>query len=408
MRTDLRPQIVKRLALLTNVVPPQRVDWYRRIGASCQALRIFTCCGTEPNRRWNSTNDRLDIVQLRSLMLARSYSSPKGFKEVTYLHLPYNTLSALRRFRPDAIIAGEMGLRALQAVAYVALNRRTRLILWADLSDHTELGRGALRQLVRPWLLKRADAVIVQGAGGARYVTGHGFDATRVFSVPIPTDISLATGTAVGSWKPQLKNHLVIAGRMVPLKNLIPFLKAVSECVLRGSGARVTVHFIGEGPSRREIEQFPIPPCLELRCWGEVPYREMPQHLLKGAILAFPTLSDTWGNVVNEAMSLGLPVLGSSYSQAVEELVEEGVNGWVFRPDDPSEIRCAVERALGTPEEELVRMSAAAKRKALSLTPQYAADLVLEAVRGVKPVERHKKGERAEEAVGAVRSSVAE
>jgi glycosyltransferase involved in cell wall biosynthesis len=31
-----------------------------------------------------------------------------------------------------------------------------------------------------------------------------------------------------------------------------------------------------------------------------------------------------WGLLVNEAMAAGLPVLGSVYAQAVEELVQDG------------------------------------------------------------------------------------
>ena len=57
----------------------------------------------------------------------------------------------------------------------------------------------------------------------------------------------------------------------------------------------------------------------------------MAEVYAKASLFAFPTLADEWGVVVNEAMAAGLPVLGSIYSQAVEELVEDGVSGWVFR-----------------------------------------------------------------------------
>ena len=53
----------------------------------------------------------------------------------------------------------------------------------------------------------------------------------------------------------------------------------------------------------------------------------------KVGVLVFPTLADEWGLVVNEALAAGVPVLGSLYSQAVEELVRDGENGWTFRPD---------------------------------------------------------------------------
>jgi glycosyltransferase involved in cell wall biosynthesis len=77
--------------------------------------------------------------------------------------------------------------------------------------------------------------------------------------------------------------------------------------------------------------------------------------------------------VVNEAMSIGLPVLGSRHSQAVEELVEEGVTGWTFVPDRPESVDEALERVLRTPPEQLARMGAAARDRVRSLTPEYVA-----------------------------------
>ena len=90
-------------------------------------------------------------------------------------------------------------------------------------------------------------------------------------------------------------------------------------------------------------------------------------------ILAFPTLADEWGLVVNEAMAAGLPVLGSLYGQSVEELVTEGETGWTFRPDFPDEFDSALGRALATPPAELDRMRAAARERAARVTPQSVA-----------------------------------
>ena len=75
-------------------------------------------------------------------------------------------------------------------------------------------------------------------------------------------------------------------------------------------------------------------------------------------IFVFPTLADDWGVAVNEAMAASLPVLGSVYSQAVEELVRDGVNGWVSRPDDPAGMQRCLEGAMNTLPADLARMGA--------------------------------------------------
>ncbi len=84
--------------------------------------------------------------------------------------------------------------------------------------------------------------------------------------------------------------------------------------------------------------------------------------------------------VVNEALAAGMPVLGSRYSQAVEDLCVEGVSGWLYRPDVGNEMRQALETALGTSWEDLNTMRRAAREAVSSVTPEWAADVLCEAV----------------------------
>jgi hypothetical protein len=96
--------------------------------------------------------------------------------------------------------------------------------------------------------------------------------------------------------------------------------------------------------------------------------------------LAFPTLADEWGLVVNEAMAAGLPVLGSLYSQAVEELVQDRINGWTFHPDHLEEAGHAIDRALTTNSEDLMNMCLAARTRALEITTMTMANQFIRAI----------------------------
>src|SRR5436190_875726 len=84
--------------------------------------------------------------------------------------------------------------------------------------------------------------------------------------------------------------------------------------------------------------------------------KEYSEFYSQAGILVFPTLADEWGLVVVEAMAAGLPVLGSLHSQAVEDLVTDGLDGWTFRPDDCASLRSALNRALGASAEEIDRL----------------------------------------------------
>jgi glycosyltransferase involved in cell wall biosynthesis len=98
-------------------------------------------------------------------------------------------------------------------------------------------------------------------------------------------------------------------------------------------------------------------------------------------VLVFPTLSDEWGLVVNEALACGVPVLGSTYSQAVMELVHDGINGWVFEPDSDNSTTAALDRMMDT----LAKGGSETFREAVRstvehLTPDAVADRISEIV----------------------------
>jgi glycosyltransferase involved in cell wall biosynthesis len=132
----------------------------------------------------------------------------------------------------------------------------------------------------------------------------------------------------------------------------------------------------GDGPLRNQLERGSVPPNLKLGFLGNVAYRDLPNLYAEAGIFVFPTLADTWGVVVNEALASGLPVLGSVRSQAVEELVEDGRNGWLFQPDKTEQMYNAIDRSLSTSVTTLNTMRRHARATALQLRPDYVADRV--------------------------------
>src|ERR1035441_3133457 len=86
-------------------------------------------------------------------------------------------------------------------------------------------------------------------------------------------------------------------------------------------------------------------------------YSDMPEVYQRAGVLVLPTLADTWALVVNEAMAAGLPILGSVYSQAVDEMVVDGVNGWRFRSDDAEDSYRALCRVMDCSDEQLAARS---------------------------------------------------
>lgn len=177
-----------------------------------------------------------------------------------------------------------------------------------------------------------------------------------------------------------MARRLLYVGRLVEGKGLQVFLRALVRWAETHPGQSCEMWFVGDGPMRKYLEQFAVPPSVNLRFFGNVPQHHLFQFYAQAGIFVFPTLSDTWGLVVNEAMAAGLPVLGSLYSQAVEDLVQWGVTGWTFFPDRPDNLQNALDCALSAPMPVLARMQEAARQDIYHLTPKYSASRFLEAI----------------------------
>jgi len=282
---------------------------------------------------------------------------------------------------PDVVIAGELGLRTVQAVLYRRwLAPQTKAIAWATLSETTELARGRMRRLLRAYILPRADAVLVNGASGRRYVRSFAVPEQRIFTAPQTTDLAPFQGISLER-VPDSRRRLLYSGQLIELKGLHSLIAALRRWAELHSDRQVELWYVGDGPLRQDLESAPRPPNLVFRFIGHVQYGDLAKWYGQSGLLVFPTLADEWGLVVNEALATGAPVLGSLYSQAVEELVRDGENGWTFRPDRVEEMMNALDRALTMPEAELEAMRIRARRSVEHLTPAFVASRILDAVR---------------------------
>lgn len=369
---------LETVALLTNFLPPYRVPLCRVLGDRIDKFSVLVSTPMEADRPWNPEHEGIQVEIQKTLTFKKRSRHPHGFRDQVFVHVPYDTLSRLFRIGPDVIVSSELGARTAQALLFRLLHPSSRLIVWVAVSEHTERGRDRLRLFMRRRILPRADAVVVNGASGARYVEALGVPGQRVFVIPQTIDTRQFSSVSLER-SPEEAHRLLYVGRLIELKGLSQFLSTLCLWCKDHPTNRIEFWLVGDGPIRGRLEKAALPQNLRLRFWGNVAYGDLPNTYARAGILAFPTLADTWGLVVNEAMAAGLPVLGSLYSQAVEDIVEDGRTGWTFHPDRPTEVYRALERALGAPPEELRRMGAAARQRAEALTPELAADLFMEA-----------------------------
>ena len=373
-----------RVALLTNNIQPYRLAVWEALAVRVDTLRVFLSHGSDLEQHWFRDWGSLDVYLQGHIELpfrgGRSNDPSTGFTQNSRINIPYKTFRHLNEFHPDVVISVMLGARTVLAALWCIWHRDTRLIVDLHLVERTEQDRGRLRNIVRKWLLPRANAILINGPSGISYLRRFNIQDERVFHCTQVTDPSEFLKIPLVCSR-QAARRLLIVGRLIKRKGLIPFITVLARWATDHPGEAIDLCIVGIGPQRDEILALEVPENVRINLVGHVQYFDLPKYYADTEIVAFPTLADEWGLVVNEALAAGLPVLGSIYSQAVVELIQEDVTGWCFKPDETESAYKAIDKALSAPAENISRMRTNCRDLGSKITPALAVEEMLQAIR---------------------------
>jgi glycosyltransferase involved in cell wall biosynthesis len=384
-----------RIVFLSNHVAPYRVSTLVELRQMVERLDIVLsstdCAPGLPEHD-------IGVHFLPSLKIPQRRRHANGYDERYEVHVPRAVIATLRRLDPNCVVAPEFGLRTAMAAAYCVLHRRP-LVIHADLSEEYEQGRGVARITLRKALLRLSDRVLANGRSAARYVQSLGYDPARISLLPYATDLD-RFGHVPRPPAPDGTLRLLYVGQLIERKGLEPFVQALAQTLAqRGDlhDLKVTLTLAGRGEREAALRALSLPANLSLRLTGPVPYRDLDALYAGHDVFVMPTLSDTWGLVVNESMASGLPILGSLQSQAVLEMVEDGKQGWVFDARSPASLHDAIARCLDCGAAARRQLGLSARVRASHYSPAHSAQQIVDACR--RALEARRGGTGREPAV---------
>ena len=271
---------------------------------------------------------------------------PEPVSYVANLVAAFRGYAQVRRagFEPDVIHA-HFFLTGVPAVVLGRLHRKPVVTTehWSVFlpEDPTSLGP-ALRRAAR-FAFERADVVLpVSQALRAGIVATTGAK-TRFLVVPNAVDEQLFS-FAPRDGREDGVRKIVGVGDIYDVKGWDLLLDAVAELSPRRHDFRIQI--VGEGPLeaayRRRAEELGVDNVVTFL--GFRPKQEVASIVRDADLLVLPSRYDNSPCVIGEALSAGVPVVGTSVG-GVPELVSEA-NGFLARPHDPASIAGQLERAL--------------------------------------------------------------
>ncbi len=257
---------------------------------------------------------------------------------------------ALDELNPDVVFAGAIAFPSGATALRWARRRGRKVVLFND-ARLGDVPRNWLVNAVKRRLYAQADAMFIPAPSHAPDYEFWGMSRERMFfGLQAVNNEFFARRSDMKLEVPA--RFILGVGRQVAKKNWGCLLEAWRQF---GGGDRHLV-LIGNGPERGRLEA-------QVRGLRNVQFRDfVSQETLAGyyhlaQALVLPSVyGETWGNVVNEAMAAGLPVLVSRQCGCAATLVEHGGNGWMFDPHQPAELAVALKQLADCPETERAQM----------------------------------------------------
>lgn len=273
-----------------------------------------------------------DLLPTRGLPLPRYPGLQLG------LPAPLALLHAWRRVRPDIVhivTEGPLGWSALVAA------RQLGIPVTSDYRTHFQKYSGYYRlgHLARVigaalrGFHNRTDATFVATAALAEELAAEGYRNLACIGRGVdgklfaPSQRSAALRERWGVADDGLA--VLYVGRLAPEKS--PGLVLDAFRAIRAERPDARLVWVGDGPQREALARGADGQVFAGVQRGEA----LAQHYASGDLFLFPSLSDTFGNVVLEAMASGLPIVAYDAGAAHEHL-RDGVSACLVPPPDPA------------------------------------------------------------------------
>ncbi|MNF84628.1 GDP-mannose-dependent alpha-mannosyltransferase [compost metagenome] len=279
-----------------------------------------------------------DVAEDDGLLLCRGWPLP-GYPGLQWGHSSmHKLLRRWRRQRPDVLYIateGPLGLSALRAA------RRLGIAVVSGFHTNfqrytAEYGLGWFSRVLTHylrWFHNRTRLTLVPSTSQRLELERRGFERLALLSRGVDSQLfspARRTTALRESWGLEIDDiALLHVGRLAAEKNLGLLERSLKALRDAYPQRRMKLIVVGDGPHRTMLEQQ-LPDAVFC---GEQRGEALAEHYASGDVFLFPSLTETFGNVVLEAMAAGLAVVAYDEAAAGQH-IRHGHNGALAMPGD--------------------------------------------------------------------------
>ncbi len=359
-----------RVVIITEIIAPYRIPVFNALARLPEIdLHVIFLAETDSAQwKWRVYKEEIQF----SYEVLRSW---RGRVAGNTFLFNWGVSAALKRFLPDSIVFGGYNYLASWKGLLWARSHGVPALLWAESNVNDRRSRNPIVEFLKSTFIRACRAFVVPGRSSHNYLSGYGVAVSDIFTAPNAVDNNLFAAGAEAARKDERRfrdclnlpdRYLLFVGRFVREKGIFDLLDGYALLPAEKQD-EVGIVFVGDGPERAELARRVANLCKgEIRIVGFAQRDQLAIYYGLADVFIFPTHSDPWGLVVNEAMACGLPILATAVAGCVADLVSHGDNGLVVTARDVSGMAKAIAAMLDMGRLQQMGASSQSRIKAFS------------------------------------------
>lgn len=242
---------------------------------------------------------------------------------------------------PDVIIPFIDTVVICAFLANIMLKRK--FILTVRVSPWHE-GGTKFSKLMRRKIAKVADAIMIQNMEQAEYYPEEYREKT--FVVPNPVS-EVFLGAEDREYRRNIEN-IIMVGRIEKQKRFDLMIDATKQLISIGYNVRVSI--FGMGSQEKELNEYIEKNGLTEKCKIAGRTTNIEQELRNSDLFVMTSDYEGMPNALMEAMATGIPVISSDCRTGPKTLIQDGLNGLLFKTGDLNDLIENVKKMLDNPQ----------------------------------------------------------
>jgi glycosyltransferase involved in cell wall biosynthesis len=274
----------------------------------------------------------------------QNIANPAGYGRFSGFDTP--EISGIIRARHyDAVLVNGWNYKSAWQAIWAAWQSGVKVFVRGDSHLHFDRSRRVrmTKLLAYRRFVPHFDACLAPGAWSREYFEYYGARSERIFFVPHVIDAEFLQNqiTRLTTQRSELRRkwnlgeeHVVFlfVGKFTETKHPLDFVRAVYQAA--NSEKSVAGLMVGDGPLRLACEQFVRAHCVPVSFTGFLNQSQIVKAYACGDVLVLPSVGETWGMVVNEAMACGRPAVVSDRVGCGPDLITPERTGLIFPHGD--------------------------------------------------------------------------